>query len=79
MKTSFYFELRLTLKKAFVEPQQYVPYLIFVCLERSSAELTGEDILELVRKAKKQHVLYKFKADNNLNGYQPSLRCRRTS
>ena len=40
-----------TLKKAFVEPQQYVPYFIFVCFERSSAELTGDDILELVKKA----------------------------
>ena len=40
-----------TLKKEFVEPQQYVPYFIFVCFERSSAELTGDDILELVKKA----------------------------
>ena len=41
----------LTLKKPLVDPQQYVPYLIFVCLARSSAELTGEAILDAVRKA----------------------------
>lgn len=28
-----------------------MPYLILVCLARSSAEFTGEDILEAVRKA----------------------------
>ena len=44
-------EKQPTLKKEFVEPQQYVPYFIFVCFERSSAELTGDDILELVKKA----------------------------
>jgi hypothetical protein len=41
----------LTLKKPLVDPQQYAPYLIFVCLARSSAELTGEAILDAVRKA----------------------------
>ena len=41
----------LTLKNPLVDPQQYVPSLIFVCLARSSAELTGEAILDAVRKA----------------------------
>ena len=40
-------------KKALVEPQQYVPYLILVCLARSSALLIGESILAAVKKAKK--------------------------
>ena len=41
----------LTEKKLLVEPQQYVPYLIFVCFARSSAELIGDAILDEVRKA----------------------------
>ena len=40
-----------TLKKEFVDPQQQVPYLILVCFDRSSAEFTGELILEFVKKA----------------------------
>ena len=41
----------LTPKNALVDPQQYVPYLIFVCFARSSAELTGDAIFEAVKKA----------------------------
>ena len=41
------------MKKALVEPQQYVPYLIFVCLARSAAELTGVPILAAVKNAAK--------------------------
>ena len=40
-----------TWKKLFVDPQQYVPYFIFVCFARSSAELIGEAIFEEVKKA----------------------------
>ena len=43
----------LTPKKAFVDPQQNVPYLILVCLARSSAEFTGDDILDAVKKAER--------------------------
>ena len=43
----------LTWKKALVEPQQYVPYLIFVCLARSAAELIGVPILAAVKNAAK--------------------------
>ena len=34
-----------------MDPQQNVPYLILVCLARSSAEFTGEDIFDAVKKA----------------------------
>lgn len=43
----------LTLKKSDVVPPSYVPYLIFVCLARSSAESIGVFILSTVRKAAK--------------------------
>ena len=47
-----------TLKNEFVEPQQYVPYLILVCLARSSAEFTGDDILDAVKKAGEFDIYY---------------------
>ena len=40
-----------TLKKAFVEPESTVPYLISVCLARSSADSMGEFMRSTVRKA----------------------------
>ena len=40
-----------------VDPQQYVPYFIFVCLARSSAELMGEAIFEDVRKAAVKRII----------------------
>ncbi len=40
-----------TWKNAFVDPQQYVPYLTLVCLARSSALLMAPSILAAVRKA----------------------------
>lgn len=40
-----------TLKKATVLPPLRAPYLIFVCLARSSALSIGESILSTVRKA----------------------------
>ena len=43
--------LILTLKNASVLPPASVPYLILVCLVRSSTELMGEFILAAVRKA----------------------------
>ena len=36
-----------------MDPQQNVPYLILVCLARSSAEFTGDDILDAVKKAER--------------------------
>ncbi|CAH1993014.1 unnamed protein product [Acanthoscelides obtectus] len=42
---------KLTLKKAAVDPPLYAPYLIFVCLARSSALSIGESIRSTVRKA----------------------------
>ena len=47
----------LTPKNAFVDPQQKVPYLILVCLARSSAEFTGEDIFDAVRKAGQENLI----------------------
>ena len=41
----------LTLKKALVEPDSRQPYLILVCLARSSADSIGDSILSTVRKA----------------------------
>ena len=41
----------LTLKKAAVEPPLSAPYLILVCLAKSSALSMGESILSTVRKA----------------------------
>ena len=49
----------LTPKKALVDPQQNVPYLIFVCLARSSAEFTGDDIFDAVKKAATNHHRYR--------------------
>ena len=43
--------LILTLKKALVEPDSRQPYLILVCLARSSADSIGDSILSTVRKA----------------------------
>lgn len=43
----------LTLKKAAVEPPFKAPYLILVCLARSSALSIGESIRSTVRKAAK--------------------------
>jgi len=40
-----------TLKKSLVEPSISVPYLISLCMPRSSALLMGESILFTVRKA----------------------------
>ena len=40
-----------TLKKARVEPDSKQPYLILVCLARSSADSIGASILSTVRKA----------------------------
>jgi len=50
-------------KNALVDPQQYVPYLILVCLARSSAELIGESIFAAVKKArnKKTFALITYK------------------
>ena len=42
-----------TLKKSFVDPESTVPYLICVCLARSSADSMGDCILSTVRKAAK--------------------------
>ena len=42
---------KLTLKKALVDPEWYVPYLILVCLAKSSAELMGIFIWAAVKKA----------------------------
>ena len=50
----------LTPKNAFVDPQQKVPYLILVCLARSSAEFTGEDIFDAVRKAGHENLITFF-------------------
>ena len=44
-------QCELTLKKLFVEPDDMVPYLISVCLARSSADSIGDCILSMVRKA----------------------------
>ena len=43
----------LTLKKSLVEPEFSVPYLIAVCLARSSALSIGDSILSTVKKAAK--------------------------
>lgn len=43
----------LTLKKAFVEPEPMLPYLILVCLARSSALWMADSIRSTVRKAAK--------------------------
>ena len=40
-----------SLKKALVEPDSRQPYLILVCLARSSADSMGDSILSTVRKA----------------------------
>ena len=40
-----------SLKKALVEPDSKQPYLILVCLARSSADSMGDSILSTVRKA----------------------------
>lgn len=42
-----------TLKKSRVEPDSTVPYLILVCLAKSSADEIGESIRSTVRKAAK--------------------------
>ena len=44
-------EIVLTLKKAAVEPDSTQPYLMFVCLARSSADSIGDSIRSTVRKA----------------------------
>ena len=44
---------QVTLKKAPVDPDSTQPYLILVCLAKSSAELIGVSILAAVRKAAK--------------------------
>jgi len=41
----------LTLKKAAVDPPLSAPYLIFVCLAKSSADSMGESMRSTVRKA----------------------------
>ena len=41
----------MTLKKSLVEPASSVPYLILVCLTRSSALSMGVSIRSTVRKA----------------------------
>ena len=43
----------LTLKKSFVEPEFSVPYLILVCLAKSSALSIGDSIFVMVKKAAK--------------------------
>ena len=43
----------LTRKKAKVEPDPTLPYLILVCLAKSSAEVMGDSIRPAVRKAAK--------------------------
>ena len=41
------------LKKPYVEPPSLDPYLIFVCLAKSSAPSMGDSILSTVKKAAK--------------------------
>ena len=41
----------VTLKNARVDPDSRQPYLILVCLARSSADSMGDSILSTVRKA----------------------------
>ena len=45
------FSNAFTRKNARVEPDSRHPYLIFVCLARSSADSIGDSILSTVRKA----------------------------
>ena len=66
----------LTPKNAFVDPQQKVPYLILVCLERSSAPFTGDDILFAVRKAGHEDF---YRCGKKWETYRQDWPCRRTS
>jgi hypothetical protein len=49
----YHFEYIYTRKKSKVDPDPTDPYLIFVCLAKSSAEEIGESIRSTVRKAAK--------------------------
>ena len=78
----------LTPKKAFVDPQQKVPYLIFVCFARSSAEFTGDDIFDAVKKAATNHhdhdhdhyhYHHYHRRHHHHHHHQPSLPYRRRS
>lgn len=53
IKSSRRFFLMLTRKKSSVDPEPTDPYLILVCLARSSADEIGESIRSTVRKAAK--------------------------
>ena len=44
---------KVTLKNALVDPDSKQPYLILVCLAKSSADSIGDSILSTVRKAAK--------------------------
>ena len=43
--------MRLTRKKALVDPDSRQPYFIFVCFAKSSADSIGDSIRSTVRKA----------------------------
>ena len=49
----FWQQRRLTLKNAMVLPDSMLPYLIFVCFAKSSADSIGDSIRSTVRKAAK--------------------------
>ena len=69
-----------SLKKARVDPDSRQPYLILVCLARSSADSMGDSILSTVRKAARlavyeevttrmnsHHIVAMIRVDTDLN------------
>lgn len=75
-------EIRLTLKKSFVDPASKVPYRISVCLARSSADSIGVNMRSTVKKAarlavyedmmmsvKNHHTLPTIRPDMDLHGF----------
>ena len=72
-----------SLKKALVEPDSKQPYLILVCLARSSADSMGDSILSTVRKAARlavyeevttrmnsHHIVAMMRVDTDLMAWQ---------
>lgn len=71
-----------TLKNSNVEPELIMPYLISVCLARSSADSIGDCILSTVRKAAKlavyEEMIINVKNHHTLPTIRPDidLKCR---
>jgi len=63
-----------TSKKALLEPASRVPYLIRVCLRRSSADLIGVSIRSTVRKAAKLAVYVEISISVKNHHELPAIR-----